>query len=128
MVRGCREDAMAQSSQTSLSRASGAGASSAGMPDPAPGPMVAADDRVSAAVVWVWECGSDRRISALSPEFEAATGLSPRSLLGQDLSKVIPFDAASAAQCAAIAAGKPFCGMKCRIEGADGELWIEMSG
>jgi PAS domain S-box-containing protein len=116
---------MAQSSPTSLSRASDA---VEGLLDPTPDPEVAADIRVGAAAVWVWSCDSDRRVSALSPEFQAATGLSPQFLLGQDLSKVIPLDAASAAQCAAISAGKPFCGMKFRMEGPAGELWLEMSG
>jgi PAS domain S-box-containing protein len=82
----------------------------------------------STAAIWVWECGCDRRISAVSPEFQPATGLAPQCLLGLDLCQLVPFDAESAAQCEAIAAGKPFYDLKFSIAGAEGEVWLEIGG
>jgi PAS domain S-box-containing protein len=114
---------MGRTLQPSLSQGQGAGPAG-----PASSPAVAADNRTGAVAVWVWECGNDRRVSKLSANFQATTGLSPKALLGQDLSKAVPFDAASAAQCTAIATGEPFFGLKFRIDGANGETWLELSG
>jgi PAS domain S-box-containing protein len=40
-------------------------------------------DLLDAAAAWMWEWDAQLRVSYLSPEFGAATGLSPQSLLGR---------------------------------------------
>ena len=73
---------------------------------------------------WLWECGSDGRISFLSPDFAGATGLAPEALLGKDLSAL-----AAAAVRAAPAGGMPFSNLLVKTTGGDGAaVWLELAG
>jgi PAS domain S-box-containing protein len=87
---------------------------------------------VPAIADWLWECDAHGRISFLSPEFEASTGLLPLSLLGKRLAELLPGEtelARSDEQRAAIAAGKPFRDLVFALERSDGnKSWIEISG
>jgi PAS domain S-box-containing protein len=103
----------------------------AGEGDRTPGkaehPAPAGDDVLAAA--WLWECGPDGRIGFLSPEFESSTGLSPQSLLGKRLLEIVPADAGSAGQRAAIGKRKPFYDLMLRIEREDGPgIWLQVAG
>jgi PAS domain S-box-containing protein len=100
-------------------------------------PAVAGSDRrrgdlIAASADWLWESDADGRVNVLSPEFEASTGVSPRSLLGRTLAELASADAGSAAQDkqrAATAAVQPFRDLLFKLERADGAVtWVEISG
>jgi PAS domain S-box-containing protein len=86
--------------------------------------------RDSATAEWSWQSDAAGSIDFLSPEFEAATGLAPQSLLGRflcDLAGTGP--TISDAQRAALAAAKPFRALLIEHRQPDGSaIWLEFAG
>jgi PAS domain S-box-containing protein len=91
-------------------------------------PDAARTDDSAGGATWFWECAPDRRITAVSPEFQGSTGLSPQSILGQDLSAVPAFDGDASAQHAAVSTGKPFHGLRLAIRHGERQVWLELAG
>jgi PAS domain S-box-containing protein len=89
-------------------------------------------DLILAIADWLWECDADGRVSFLSPEFEASTGVLPLSFVGKRLADVAVDDIVAAEhdeQRAAIAAGKPFRDLVFKLERMDGGgTWVEIAG
>jgi two-component system, cell cycle sensor histidine kinase and response regulator CckA len=89
-------------------------------------------DLVAAMADWLWAWDAEGRITDLSPNFEATTGVASERLLGQRLADIAPLDlAAEAARTpqAAIAAHARFRDLVFRIEARNGERrWLEIAG
>jgi PAS domain S-box-containing protein len=89
-------------------------------------------DLIAVAADWLWECDGDGRVTVLSPEFEAATGCAPQSLLGMPIAETAAASEAPAGQDApraALAARKPIRDLLLKLARADGAAaWLELAG
>jgi PAS domain S-box-containing protein len=85
-------------------------------------------DLIPALGDFLWEAGTDGAIDLLSPEFEAATGVAPASLLGWKLA-ALAGDGASAPILVCIEETRPFRDLILKLQSATGAVvWVELSG
>jgi PAS domain S-box-containing protein len=87
---------------------------------------------LGAAAEWVWEWDAAGRISLLSPEFTASTGVPAQAVLGRKPDESAPTPEAEEAwngHRAAVEAHRPFRDSVFKLPGADGGiLWLEIGG
>ncbi|MEM8812833.1 MAG: EAL domain-containing protein [Pseudomonadota bacterium] len=89
-------------------------------------------DFIEQAPYWAFTVDINGRISFLSDNFEALTGLSPRSVMGSDLTHLFvegPDGANRRTIAEAFAAGQPFSRLRVQIESSGQEpRWTEING
>jgi PAS domain S-box-containing protein len=108
--------------------------------DPAPGgtedgaaaELARAQILLELAADWVWECDAALRLTRISAEFAASTGLPPQALLGRRLGDIAAMAArieAGAAHRAAIEARRRFRDLVfSAAEGGAATVWLEIGG
>jgi PAS domain S-box-containing protein len=89
-------------------------------------------DLLTAAAEWVWEWDAELRVSHLSPDFAASTGLRPQSFLGRPLEESAVTAGAADAWCeyrAMTAARRHFRHFVFKVAGGDGRtVWLKIGG